>query len=393
MRTSFQIDDESLFKARHITGKTDRAFHKQYDETAQNIIEQGQLDDYLGEKSVKSRSSVERQSSSELFENYDFALSRPSLSRVFRTELDIESIKMDILKATLYITDIPREIPLKQMVESYKGEPDGSDFFEEDDLTGPITCSIAKAVSLSSRHIRIPSRITATIQEWRDEFSNGESDSMDERMPNDSVIRQLLDREISSQYFLSRYLKHWPIQTSSPTVVFSGMSNSRSLDGYNTIIENRLSIGATVFMPYFISTSYDLDVAKRFTKPGDNIVCILLPIGFPLTVISETVQETAREILLNTGSQLEKVEEPTRHEGYIIHYYRLVKFVLPKKTDVKKKINEATEEWCSILGIRMTHSRHRTSQKSVKKSKRSTRKRSSSSGSSSGRSSRSSSSR
>ena len=331
---------------------------ERYRQQVRDILRERNVDQHLGRRYEEKPPMQKKQTSgAELFENYDSVLSSTigsSLSEWFGVPLDTEAIQIDTLMATLYMSDVPIEAGIKALTQSYRGDPDGSDFFEEG-MTGPIAFNIAKAVSLRSADILVSSRIQRCIDDWRTEYEEEELEEIDERMPDESAIRELLTRQITSQYELSRYLDDWAIKTTTPQIVWSGISKSAALSGYSGIVNNAIEIGESIEIPYFMSTSYDVDVAKRFTGRDENkhMLCILLPAGASLSIISEsTSSPVEREMLLNIGSVLRKIKEPyTSVDGYHYYFYTLERFHLPPKKDVAPKIKEATRVWCEQLGI------------------------------------------
>lgn len=343
---------------------------ERYRQQVRDILRERNVDQHLGRRYEEKPPMQKKQTSgAELFENYDSVLSSTigsSLSEWFGVPLDTEAIQIDTLMATLYMSDVPTEAGIKALTQSYRGDPDGSDFFEEG-MTGPIAFNIAKAVSLRSADILVPTRIQRCIDDWRTEYE-------EERMPDETVIRQLLHTQITSQYELSRYLDDWAIKTTTPQIVWSGISKSATLSGYNGIVNNAIEIGESIEIPYFMSTSYDVDVAKRFTGRDENkhMLCILLPACVSLSIISEsTSSPVEREMLLNIGSVLRKIKEPyTSVDGYHYYFYTLERFHLPPKKQVVPKIKEATRVWCEQLGIplkKTVTSRTRSTRKSPSK--------------------------
>jgi len=337
---------------------TNVSHRERYHEQVRSILRERNTDEHLGRRYEEKPPMQKKQiGSAELFENYDLVLSSTtgsSLSECFGLELDTEAIKRDILTATLYMSDVPNEADIKTLTQSYRGDPDGSDFFEEG-MTGPIAFNIAKAVSLRSADIFVSSRIQRCIEDWRTEYEEEELEEIDERMPDESAIRELLTRQITSQYELSHHLESWPIKTTTPQIVWSGISKSGALSGYSGIVNNAIAIGESIEVPYFVSTSYDIDVAKRFTGRDEHkhMLCILLPVGASLSIISEsTSSPVEREMLLNIGSVLTKVKDShASADGYNYHFYTLDGFHLPTKKQVGPKIKEATQVWCNQLDI------------------------------------------
>jgi hypothetical protein len=173
---------------------------------------------------------------------------------------------------------------------------------------------------------------------------------MDERMPSIEGIQNLLTNEITSQFYLTRHLFYWPVKTSVPMVVFTGIGGASALPEFKQITEGLVP---NITLPYIVSTTYDLDVAKRFCGSTKQILCILFDAGVVLPVVSQaTSGMTEREILLNNGATLQKVAElSVDDEGYTYHYYRLIDFILPTREQVRSKIDEAVEVWVKQLGL------------------------------------------
>jgi hypothetical protein len=302
------------------------------------IITNENLDNYLGKhKKEKKPFQVYQSNTEELFDNYS-----SFVKEKMNIDIDIDTIRRDILKGAFYIRDVEEsdDKTLINLLNSYRSDPDGEYYFDNSEThIGPISYALAKAVSLSSNTILIPENITTIIEIWKEE--------QDERIPDKYKIKDLLTTQINSQYELSRYLYHWPIKTTSPVVVFSGIGESINLPEYQEILEPNTN---KIIIPYFISTSYDINVAKRFSGERKQIICIVIPPGFQLTVISNiTPEANEREILLNIGSELQRIQEPFQHNEYNIHCYLLLSFHLPKKKQINKKINLSTKIWIEGL--------------------------------------------
>lgn len=336
-------------------GEREVELNTRLDAEAQTIITSGQINGYLGQGNTgEEQLTVFQHSASDLFRN----LYPSFVTGAFHVQFNVGAIEHDTLKGCLYITqvlddedlsvgDVGRfSVSLKRLVESYRRDPDGSDYFE--DMVGPLTYPVGKSISPSSSVVSIPSRILSQIKDWKDDIESG--DEMDERMPNIEGIQNLLTTEITSQFYLTRHLFYWPVKTSAPMVVFTGIGGASALPEFQQITE---SLVPEITLPYIVSTTYDLDVAKRFCGSTKQILCILFHTGVVLPVVSRaTSGMTEREILLNNGATLQKVAElSVDDKGYTYHYYRLLDFVLPTREQVRSKIDEAVEVWVDQLKL------------------------------------------
>jgi len=336
-------------------GENESVLNARLDEAATTIILSGKINNYLGQGNAGgSYDTVVQRNATVLFAN----LYPSFVTGAFGIPFNVGEIEHDILKGSLYITQVLGgedtsvgeegrfSVSLKRLVEGYRRDPDGSDYFE--DMVGPLTYPVGKSISPSSSVVSIPSRILRQIKYWKDDIESG--DEMDERMPNIEGIQNLLTTEITSQFYLTRHLFYWPVKTSVPMVVFTGIGGASALPEFQQITEGSVQ---NITLPYIVSTTYDLDVAKRFCGSTKQILCILFNAGVVLPVVSQATSDmTEREILLNNGTTLQKVAELSiDDEGYTYHYYRLLSFILPTREQVRDKIEEATEVWVKQLGL------------------------------------------
>ena len=348
-------EDDHGFVYESTGGENEAELNVRLGADARSIITSGKINNYLGQGNAGGEQlTVFQHSASELFSH----LYPPFVTDTFRMQFNVDVIAHDILKGCLYITqvlggedtsigDVGRfSVSLKRLVEGYRRDPDGSDYFEDE--VGPLTYPVGKSVSPSSSVVSIPSRILIQIKDWKDEIEAGED--MDERMPSIEGIQNLLTNEITSQFYLTRHLFYWPVKTSVPMVVFTGIGGASALPEFKQITEGLVP---NITLPYIVSTTYDLDVAKRFCGSTKQILCILFDAGVVLPVVSQaTSGMTEREILLNNGATLQKVAElSVDDEGYTYHYYRLIDFILPTREQVRSKIDEAVEVWVKQLGL------------------------------------------
>jgi len=341
-------DAESVFKCNKIVNQSKEQINETLDEAVHILLENEEdLDTYLG-KHVEENKPLQlyQSDTNELFYNYvSFVMD------VMNLDIDIESIKHDILKGAFYmnyIDDAKVEFgesvdnTLINLIHSYRGDPDADDFFEDDVDVGPISYLLAAHISISSENTSIPLNFSAKLRIWKEED--------DERIPDEAKLSDLFTRQIESQYALSRYLHYWPITASSPFVVFTGIAGAYCLPEYQKI--KQLELNETMMMPYFVSTSYDINVAKKFSGMYKEIFCIVIHTGFQLPVVSATTdQGNEREILLNIGARLQKTKEPFEHDGYTYFCYTLVGFDLPKRRKIGEKVRHATQVWRAQLGL------------------------------------------
>jgi hypothetical protein len=335
-------------------GETEVQLNARLDAEAGTIILSGEINDYLGQgNSGEEQLTVVQRSATDLFTD----LYPPFVTDAFSMQVDVATIQRDILKGSLYITQVllsqdtttgeygRESVPLNAIIQSYRSDPDGSNYFEDE--VGPLTYPVGKSTSPSSSVASIPSRIVRQIEEWKEDIENG--DEMDERMPSIDAIRTLLTNEITSQFYLTQHLRLWPVKTSAQMVVFTGIGGASALPEFKQITEQSVP---RITLPYIVSTTYDLDVAKRFGGSTKQILCILFNTGVVLPVVSKaTAGQSEREILLNNGAILQKAAEPGTDGQYIYHYYRLLDFVLPTREQVRAKIDQSTEVWSKQLGL------------------------------------------
>jgi hypothetical protein len=342
-------------------GETEVQLNIRLGAEAQTIISSREINDYLGQGNLgEEQLTVVQRSATDLFHNLypQFVIDAFSMQvDVATMQVNVATIQRDILKGCLYITQVllsqdtttgeygRESVPLNTIIQSYRSDPDGSNYFEDE--VGPLTYPVGKSISPSSSVASIPSRIVRQIEEWKEDIENG--DEMDERMPSVDAIRTLLTNEITSQFYLTQHLRLWPVKTTAPMVVFTGIGGASALPEFQQITEGSVQ---NITLPYIVSTTYDLDVAKRFGGSTRQILCILFDTGVPLPVVSQaTSGQTEREILLNNGATLQKVADPGNDGEYTYHYYRLHGFVLPTREQVRSKIDQATEVWAEKLGL------------------------------------------
>jgi hypothetical protein len=220
------------------------------------------------------------------------------------------------IKGDLSQVDI-RRYSVGERLASYRSDVDVDDYFTP--TSNPITYNVAKYLLAHSTPLYAENASNGRFRRFVNS-ENEEKGEFDEKFGlGGKDITSMVIKELANAKYLHKNLLEWPVKVmcDEGINVYSGIGHSGNL--FTSLIDLLPSLtpdSEPIHFPFFMSTSFVLDVALKFATQDENVDNIIFKIklnsGQPLTYISKDLDEGEREILINSGMRLKFITSETK---------------------------------------------------------------------------------
>ena len=220
------------------------------------------------------------------------------------------------IKGDLSQVDI-RRYSVGERLASYRSDIDVDDYFVP--TSNPITYNVAKYLLAHSTPLYAENASIGRFKRFVDS-ENEEKGEFDEKFGlGGKDITSMVIKELANAKYLHKNLLEWPVKVmcDEGIYVYSGIGHSGNL--FTSLINLLPSLtphSEPIHFPFFMSTSFVLDVALKFATQDEDVNNIIFKIklkpGQPLTYISNDLNDGEREILINSGMRLKFITSETK---------------------------------------------------------------------------------